>query len=272
MPGFEQVQTPEGLLFLKIPVFEEAGCTAVFSSRLGGISKAPYNSLNLGYHVGDDIQDAVENRRRLCDALGWSLEHTVSGEQIHGDCVKVVTREDRGKGAFTYASALAETDALVANQHGIVLSSFYADCVPLFFFDPVKKVVALAHAGWKGTFLAIGQKTIAEMQKVFRTVPEDCLVAIGPSIGACCYEVDEKLYQTFKGRFTWLDKVFKSNGEGKWRLDLWKTNYIQLLEMGIREENIIESRICTSCNTELFFSHRKENGRTGRMGAFIALR
>lgn len=269
--AFVSFEPQTGLVLYKIPAFEEAGCKAIFSSRIGGLSSEPYKSLNLGLHVGDEKKLVIANRERVCQSMGWDLNSVVCGEQTHGDKIVQVDDLHKGKGAYSYNSSLADTDALMTNRKGIVLATFYADCVPIYIFDTVKRVVALAHAGWKGTCANIGPKTMTEMNKVYETRPENCLVGIGPSIGPCCYEVEELLLHRFKEQNFWWEDVFKAKGSKKWLLDLWESNRIQMVKAGVREENVITARICTSCNREKFFSYRQENGRTGRMGAFISL-
>ena len=243
-----------------------------FSTRHSGCSRPPYDSLNLAFHVGDDPEAVIENRKRLCHALNFDLTDLTAGEQIHADTIRIVTDQDRGCGAFSYDNAFKGTDGFITNQTGVVLSSYYADCVPLFIFDPIQRVVALAHGGWKGTLKRIGAKTIRTMIQNFKTKPEDCLIGIGPSIGPCCYEVDEKVLAPLKIEFPyWRDLIESMDGQ-KWFLDLWETNRKTFLEIGVKPENIEVSGLCTSCHHDLFFSYRAENGQTGRMASIIALK
>lgn len=243
-----------------------------FSTRLGGNSKPPYDSLNLAFHVGDDPEVVIENRKLLCQVLDLNLADLTAGEQIHGDSIKIVTVQDRGCGALSYDNAFRGTDGFITNQTGVVLSSYYADCVPLFIFDPIQRVIALAHGGWKGTVKRIGAKTIRKMIQYFETKPEDCLVGIGPSIGQCCYEVDEKVLAPLKKEFSYWEELVKFKDGQRWFLDLWETNRRTFLEIGVKPENIEVSSSCTSCHHDLFFSYRAENGHTGRMASIIALK
>lgn len=238
-----------------------------FSDRTGGVSRGPYAALNLGLHVGDDAACVLENRRRLCQAVHVDAGSLVVGEQVHGAQVAVVTRQDKGRGAFGLDDVLAGVDALVTDVPGIVLFALFADCVPVFLFDPRRRVVGLAHAGWKGTSAGIAARTLETMAEAFGSRPEDCLAAIGPSIGPCCYEVGDDV----AARFAALDPALVSSHGRSLRVDLWSANAKQLLEAGIPPEHITAARLCTSCLHEIFFSHRAQGGRAGRMAAFIGL-
>jgi YfiH family protein len=240
------------------------------SSRLGGTSKQPFSSLNLGMHVEDNIKDVITNRQLFCEAIGMRSDHIVTAQQLHTDTVAVVTTESIGKGAQNYSEAIGATDALITNVSNIPLMLFFADCVPVLIVDPVQKAVGVVHAGWKGTVAKIAQKTILAMQANFSTTPRDCLVAIAPSIGPCCYIVDEFVVNKLKKQFDNWEELVRPTGD-KWYFDLWKANCMQLEQIGVKSSNIVVSGVCTACNHELFFSYRKENGCTGRMGAAIIL-
>lgn len=243
-----------------------------FSIRLGGSSDPPYNTLNLAFHVGDDHDKVVDNRQRFCQALGLQLSDLIAGDQVHSDMVTVVTKKDRGRGAFEELTAIPATDALITDQPGIVLSSYYADCVPLFIFDPIKRVVALAHGGWKGSIKRIGEHTLEAMKINYSTNPEDCLVGIGPAIGACCYEVDQRVIDSLKVEFPDWENLVVTKENQRWQLDLWELNRQVFLRAGLKAENIEVSELCTSCHPDLFFSYRGEKGITGRMASMISLK
>jgi len=262
-----------GVVYYTIPLFEETGLVAHgFSTRLGGVSQGAFTSLNLGTHVGDRLEAVMENRRRLCTVLGMNALQIVAAKQVHGDHVHVAAAADCGRGALAYESALEDTDALVTNEPGVPLSTYYADCVPVYFLDPVQRAIGLAHAGWKGTVLQIGRKTLEKMSREFGTKPEDCLVGIAPSIGPCCYEVDERVVEKVKRSFAFWSELVKPQGQGKWRLDLWEANRRQLMEAGVNERNIAVAALCTSCRNGLFFSYRVDGGITGRLGAYLMLK
>jgi hypothetical protein len=184
----------------------------------------------------------------------------------------VVEERDKGRGALSEEDSLPYTDALVTGLRGVPLSSYYADCVPIFLLDPVRRVVALAHAGWKGTVLRIAQKVVARMAAVYGTDPADCLAGVGPSIGPCCYEVDEPVLSRFRDSYPDCQKVATAVSPGKWKLNLWEANRFTLLEAGLKPANIIAAGICTSCCNELFFSYRAQAGMAGRMASLIMLK
>lgn len=237
------------------------------SDRHGGVSAPPYGSLNLGLHVGDDEQAVLENRRRFAHALNVDADALVVGEQVHGTTVAVVTAEQRGRGAMDRANALPGVDALVTDVPGVVLFGLFADCVPVLLYDPRRRVVGLAHAGWKGTVGRIAQRTVRMLADAFGTRPADCHAAIGPAIGPCCFEVGEEVADRFRAANPEL--VLESTDRP--RVDLWEANACQLREAGIAPERISVARLCTRCLQAVFFSHRGDGGRTGRMAAAIGL-
>lgn len=251
--------------------FYRAGIRHGISTRLSGVSNVPYSSLNLGMHTGDDPMKVQMNRQLFCAAAEVNYNSVVSAQQVHKDTVAVVANADAGKGADCYADALAETDALITAAPDVPLLLLYADCVPVLFFDPVQRVIAVAHAGWKGTIAQIAVKTLHSMQENFGTRSDDCLVGIGPSIGPCCYEVDEGVINPLRAGFRYWEEVIMKHGERRWMLNLWEINRRQLLENGVLAANIAVAEVCTACNKELFFSYRAEDGCTGRLGALISL-
>ncbi|UOF89168.1 peptidoglycan editing factor PgeF [Fodinisporobacter ferrooxydans] len=244
------------------------GC---FTTRVGGVSTGNFDGLQVGLHVGDQTAHILQNRSRICETIGVGLCQWVAAEQVHGDQIAIVTASDQGKGSETKESAIPACDAMITNEHGIVLTTYAADCVPLLFYSPAG-VVATAHAGWKGTVQNIAGKTIQQMQQRFGCLAEEIQVAIGPSIGACCYEVDEVVYQAFaKLNLTDVLTPVEGKEELHWMCDLWLANKQLLLRAGVSDENIFVSELCTSCRTDLFFSHRKEKGKTGRFMGIVYL-
>ncbi|MHB8158282.1 MAG: polyphenol oxidase family protein, partial [Desulfocucumaceae bacterium] len=194
--GFNIVTTGE-IKYISFDIFERTGLVKhAFTTRHGGVSRGGFGSLNLAMHVGDDQGAVLENRKRICSVLGVDPEDMVVGHQVHGDSVCLVTRDHRGRGALDLQDAIPETDALITNCPGLLLSSYYADCVPVMIMDPVKKAIALVHAGWKGTAKRIAATTIKAMSGAFGTNPGDCLAVIAPSIGPC-YEVDQPVFEAF---------------------------------------------------------------------------
>ena len=266
------VENIEGLEYYTFNLLKSVpGLVHAFTTRKGGVSEGDYKSLNMALHVGDSEQVVLENRKRVCGKIGINASLLIAGQQTHNDLVAVVGAVHRGQGALSYAASLPDTDALITNEPGVPLSSYYADCVPLFLVDPVKLVIGLAHAGWRGTVLRIGEKTVREMNRVFGSDPSDCLAVIAPSIGPCCYEVDSRVINELGKGFSYWRELTQETSPGKYRLDLWEANYRTFTDAGLRPENIVNTKLCTSCNTDLFYSHRAENGRTGRMASLIML-
>lgn len=245
-----------------------------FTARTGGVSRTPFNNLNLSYNVGDEESRVTENRKIILDDLSIDYRTVVTAQQVHKDKIALVRKEDKGKGTFKYSKGIAQTDALITDIPGVPLLMCYADCVPIFIFDPVKKTIALIHSGRKGTELELTLKTLFRMKKTFETNPRSCLAAIFPSIGPCCYNIKEEN----KIDDYWLSGV-KYNGEpislrnksGR-SLDLRKANYGQLIEGGVEKKNIFINEICTADHPELFFSYRRDKGNTGRMAAIFMLK
>ena len=169
-----------------------------------------------------------------------------------------------------YEDFLASADGMITNEPGILLTTYYADCVPLYFFDPQTKSIGIAHAGWKGTMLKIGANTVDELQKNFGANPKNCIAVIGPSIGPCCYEVDDKVVQPMEKAYSNSSSIIRQEKERAF-LNLWEANRISLQEFGLKNINIYISKLCTHCSQEHFFSHRRDKGHTGRMAAVIGL-
>ncbi|MDD4600261.1 Polyphenol oxidase [bioreactor metagenome] len=271
MSDFFITKSPNGVKFGQFKHLCDLPVRHGISTRIGGISQAPYAKLNLGLHTGDDSAAVNTNRQLFCDAVGVEFCKIVTAEQTHGDHIMIVTDCDAGKGHALYNESIKDTDALITNITNIPLMLFFADCVPIIIVDPIRKVVAVSHAGWKGTVAKIAQKTVLKMQDSFGSIPSDCQVGIGPSIGSCCYEVDQTVITHLKQNFSNWRKLVKQTHEAHWQLDLWLANKFQLEEVGVKTTNIIISDLCTACNTDLFFSHRAEQGRTGRLGAVVSL-
>ncbi len=247
----------------RFSLLQEAGLQHAMSTRLGGVSKAPWQSLNLGYHVGDCEEDVTVNRKRFCEAVGAEASKVVALQQVHGDVVVVADEGQCGQGAFAWDGALAGTDAVVTAAKGVPLLLLVADCVPVLLFDPVRRVLALAHAGWKGTVEGIAVSALGVMQRRFGTKAEDCLAALGPSIGQCCYPVGETVLQKLP---TSLPQGLLRSEKGEQRLDLRGLNAWLLSEAGIPLQQIADAGVCTCCQKALFFSHRGDNGQSGRLG------
>jgi hypothetical protein len=187
--------------------------------------------------------------------------------------VRVVQEEDKGKG-FYRTSDIIGVDGLITNQAGVTLTTFYADCVPLFFLDPVKEIIGLSHAGWRGTVKAIGPKTIKRMVDIYGSNPKDILVGIGPSIGSCCYEVSTDVIKEFENNLNHdiIVRIVSRINDEHYKLDLWEANRLLLLEAGIDDKNMVVTDLCTKCHSESFYSHRAMGNKRGSLAAMIALK
>ncbi|MGQ9557412.1 MAG: peptidoglycan editing factor PgeF [Desulfurispora sp.] len=273
MPNGYQVVCRAGITVLTFDLLHSSGVAAhCFTTRRGGVSSGPCSSLNMALHVGDREQDVLENRRRACALLGASLDDLVAGQQVHGAGVAVVGEAQRGAGARQYSSALPDTDALVTDRPGLVLASFYADCVPVYLLDPRRRAAGLAHAGWQGTRQKIAARAVQAMQSALGCRPADILAVIGPSIGPCCYTVGEDVHRHFTAAFPGqMQSLARPAETGKWHLDLWQANRQVLEEAGLKADNIYTARLCTSCREDLFFSYRRQRGQCGRMAALLRL-
>lgn len=262
----------EGVYYITFRNLEEAGICHAFSTRLGGVSKEHLATMNLSFHRQDNPSAVMENHKRFARAVGYDETKLVFSNQVHTTNIHKVTSSDCGKGIIRESDIIG-VDGLVTNEHEIPLITFYADCVPLYFYDPVRQVVALAHSGWKGTVARIGKVMLEYMKQEYGTEAKDVLCAIGPSICQSCYEISEDVAEEFQKEFKeeqYADFI-KNDGNGKYHLDLWKVNQYILLEAGITEGHLEITDICTCCNSELLFSHRASHGMRGNLAAVIML-
>ena len=243
-----------------------------FSTRKGGVSTGIFSSMNLNFKRGDDPDAVMENYRRIAAALDIRVEDMVLSDQTHTTNVRVITEEDRGKGILK-PQDYRDVDGMITNVPGLVLVTSYADCVPLYFVDPVRKAIGLSHSGWKGTVGHIGQKTVWKMHEVYGSEPKDIVAAIGPSICQSCYEVSEDVAEAFKTNFAEneAEDILLDKGNGKYQLDLWKANWYVLTDAGILPEHLSVTDLCTACHPNLLWSHRKTNGQRGGLSAFLSL-
>ena len=244
-----------------------------FSTRLGGVSEGIFSSLNLSFTRGDEFERVMKNHELISESIGFNYKDIVTSKQTHTTNIKVVKLEDKGKGIIKDRD-YTDIDGFITNIPGIPIATYYADCVPLFFVDPVNKAIGLSHSGWKGTVNGIGKVTVELMIKEYNSNPENIIAFIGPSICKECYEVGKELYDEFKNNYTKdeLECLFYKKENGKYLLDLWKANQFNLLNVGIKKYNIETTDICTCCNPELLFSHRASNGERGNLAAFLMLK
>ena len=243
-----------------------------FSTRKGGVSAGIFSSMNLNFKRGDNPDAVMENYRRMAAALNMRVEDMVLSDQTHTTNVRVITEEDRGKGILR-PQDYSDVDGMITNVPGIVLVTSYADCVPLYFVDPVRKAIGLSHSGWKGTVGHIGQKTVWKMHEVYGSEPKNIVAAIGPSICQSCYEVSDDVAEAFRANFTADEAadILLDKGNGKYQLDLWKANWYVLTDAGILPEHLSVTDLCTACHPDLLWSHRKTNGQRGGLSAFLSL-
>lgn len=260
--------------YLTFPLLERTGMVRhLFSTRVGGVSKGIYSTMNLSYTRGDKKEAVDENFRRIAAVLGCDVGDIVCSDQTHTVNLRVVSREDGGKGILRTRD-YTDIDGLMTDEPGLVLATFYADCVPLYFVDTKKRAVALAHSGWRGTVARMGRCVVQKMKEVYGTDPANLVAAIGPSICQACYEVSEDVAEAFAREFRGngqTDKILIDKGGGKYQLDLWRANEIVLTEAGIPTEQIQVTDICTCHNSDYLFSHRASQGRRGNLGAFLGL-
>lgn len=262
-------QNSRSLTYLSIAKWQDVGIDLGFSTRLGGASKVPYDTFNLGFHVGDDYMAVSENRKRWFDLWGVPGTKAVVGEQVHGTSVIWIDTTDGGRGANELETAIPAVDGLLTKSD-LALMAFFADCVPLFFYYPDLKAVGIVHAGWRGTVNKIGQKALECFENAGGQT-ENAWVAIGPSIGPSRYLVDEKVAEQFRTSYN-KTPFLRPQEEGHYLLDLWEANRRLILDKGVRPENIDIAAICTAENPKWFFSHRRDGARTGRMAGWIRLR
>ncbi|WP_284140891.1 MULTISPECIES: peptidoglycan editing factor PgeF [unclassified Virgibacillus] len=237
-----------------------------FTTRRGGVSEEPYNHFNFGLHVDDLHENVIENRNLLAQKLHFAVENWVCAEQVHGVEIKIVDDEDKGKGASSMSTSIKGTDGIITNKPGILCTAFFADCVPLFFYDPETGYVGIAHAGWKGTVKGIAAEMVHALIALGVSVNQ-LQVAIGPSISQQFYEVDDYVMKQIPKQH--VDKTVTYLENGRYMIDLKQLNVEILLQNGILRHNIERTNLCTFRDEELFFSHRRDNGKTGRMLGYI---
>lgn len=263
----------DGVGFLQFPSLSQLDfINHAFSTRIGGVSEGEYKSMNLNFGRGDDPERVTENYRIFCRAAGFDFDSLVSSSQDHHTFVRTVGKADCGIG-ITRPHDITSVDALVTNEPGVTLVTHYADCTPLFFADPEKKVIALAHAGWRGTVGKIGEAVVEKMEEGFGCDPTDIIAVVGPAIGACCYEVDTPVFEEFASLTELKPAYFtKTLGHGKYLIDLKETNRRMLMEAGLLSINITISDVCTRCNSGLLYSHRASGGKRGGLVAMMCIK
>ncbi|MBO4886985.1 MAG: peptidoglycan editing factor PgeF [Firmicutes bacterium] len=255
------------------PSFESTGLVRhLFSTRRGGMSAGYLASMNLGFSRGDMAQTVYENYRRISFVSGIYPGDMVLSDQVHGEKILEVGPENRGEGLLK-PKRMKDVDGFITNRREVCLTTFHADCPAIFLLDPVKKAIGLAHSGWKGTVLEIGRHMVERMHEAYGCRPSDILAGISPSIGPCCFEVGEDVSGIFEAMFQdHVDEVVLPSAKPEKRqVDLWKANQLILEEAGLLRENITVTDLCTKCQTEYFYSHRRMGNERGTMAAFLEL-
>ncbi|GGF11642.1 laccase domain protein [Halobacillus andaensis] len=253
----------------QLTCFDGFHVVAGITSREDGYSEVPFQSLNMGLHVSDQQDKVIKNRKALGNELNVPLEQWVMGEQVHGTEIKVVSEADKGKGAFKHEDALKGIDGIITNQKDILLTAFYADCVPLLFLEPKSGWIGVAHAGWKGTVHEMVRHMTERLEEQGAQRSNIRLV-IGPCISQSHYEVDDRVIEHIAE--VYKTQVLKKVNENKFNLDLKELNRQIAINAGILSDNIEVSNYCTYEEDQLFFSHRRDRGQTGRMLAYIGLK
>lgn len=269
-----RLREKDGVAYLTFPALEECGLVShAFSTRLGGASEGRFSTMNFSFTRGDDPEHVRENYRRMAAVLGVSVERMTLSWQTHTTNVRVVTEADAGKGIVRERD-YRDVDGLVTDVPGVTLVTFSADCVPLYFVDPVHRAIGLAHSGWRGTVARMGRVTLETMNRVYGTRPQDVIAAIGPSICRDCFEVGEEVIDMFAAEFAaqYHRKLFYRKENGRYQLDLWLANQIVLKEAGVSAGRISTTDICTRCNPQLLFSHRFHGEARGNLAAFLCLK
>lgn len=270
------------MLLLKYPLLEETGVVKhCFTTRIGGVSEGIFSTMNLSFSRGDDRASVETNYKRLAEVMDVSYEKFVFTDQTHTVNVRKVTAEDAGKGIVRKRD-YTDVDGLITNERGLVLSTFFADCVPLYFVDPVQKAIGMSHSGWRGTVARMGKVTIEAMCHEYGSRPEEMVCAIGPSICQDCYEISADVAEAFAHEFAGHEgEILKESpknadieaaAEKKYHLNLWRANEIVLQDAGVRQEHIAVTDICTCCNSKELFSHRASHGKRGNLGGFLCLK
>ncbi|WP_067931557.1 peptidoglycan editing factor PgeF [Alicyclobacillus kakegawensis] len=258
-------------IWLEPSGWRAAGAHAAFSFRLGGVSQGPFASLNAGGHVGDDASAVTANRAKIAAHLSVPVHDIAMAEQVHGSRVALVG-EDWLELAPQQRVPFAATDALVTHVRGIALGILTADCVPVLFFDPVQRVVAAAHSGWRGTVEGISSRVVKTMVEVYGCRAQNVRAVLGPAIRRCCYEVDESVAGAFIDRFGRAHATIRPGRPGKFLLDLPSCIRKDLLEAGVSPHHLQDTGVCTACRNDVLFSYRADGGRTGRQLAVVGLR
>lgn len=261
----------EPLEYLTFPLLERTGIVKhLFTTRLGGVSRGECATMNFSVDRDENQENVLENYRRIAGVLDCRVEDMVASHQTHTTNIRRMTSADKGKGILRPRD-YADVDGMVTDEPGLVLNTFYADCVPLYFVDPVHRAVGLAHSGWRGTAGRMGARMVEAMGERFGSRPEEIYAAVGPSICRDCYEVSGDVAEQFI-RMLGEAVAIPGREPGKYQLDLWLANELILRQAGLLPAHIAVTDICTCHNSGYLFSHRASGGRRGSLAAFLALK
>lgn len=255
--------TINGLHFYTFETLDRYGVPHAIFTRRGGVSPHPWASLNLGGSVGDNIERVRENKKRALDAIGLSIYSTYDVWQVHSQEVVCVEKPKDPDQPYQKA------DAILTDKTGVTLFMRFADCVPILLFDKNKGVIGMAHAGWQGTLLGIAEKVVQKMTLTYGSKTEDIWAGIGPSIGGHHYPVGVEIWRQAVEKMPFVAEKSFTLDQGQYRFSLWLANQLILAQVGVRDIEV--SGLCTACNLEDWYSHRAENGKTGRFGVVISL-
>lgn len=270
--NFYKECAPSGVMFYKNSILESTKLVHHgFSTRIGGVSKSAYSSLNLGVNTEDSKENILANFHLFSKACNIPAQQMVLSNQVHDDKIRIVTKADCGKGVML-KSDIKGIDALITNEPGVALATFYADCTPILLLDTEKKVIASVHSGWRGTLLKIAKKTVVKMIDIFGCNPENILCVTGPSIKQCHFEVGQEVYEQFLNAFGEIAMENTMQKDDKFYIDTDALNVHSLMQCGILRGHIFVCPQCTYCHKDTLFSHRGDGGQTGRMCAVIMLR
>jgi YfiH family protein len=268
-----QATWSEGLLFYTFPhLAQQPGLIHAFSSRLGGVSRGCCASLNLAYaHAEDTAAQVSENWRRFGAAVGFDPARAVLTQQTHSVNIREAVEADAGRGLIR-PLGYSDIDGLITAQPNLPLITYHADCAPLFFYAPRRRLIGLAHAGWRGTAAGMARAMVQQLAQRGCS-PEELLAGVGPAAGPCCYQVGEEVAQHFAGLSDEAGPLLRpdAGAPGKYKLDLWRANRLFLLQAGLKAQNIMISGLCTVCNPQFFFSHRVQGQARGTMAAVMML-
>ena len=242
--------------------------THAFCTRMGGISKGNFISLNFSSREGDSAENVQQNWKILAAAFNLDVQQFFVVTQVHRDIILIIDQPVHD----LISHQPHQYDAIITDQPGLAIGIKTADCVPIFFADKVKRIVGVAHAGWRGTALNIAAKLVDTFINRFSSQTNDIIAVIGPAIGPCCYQVDELVFNAMETHKTRDSFFYPCSKQGHWMLDLPLANKLQIIGRGVLQENIYIADYCTSCNTDILYSHRGEGGNSGRQLNFIMLK